>query len=63
MHLELLCLECGDALPHQWVQEIQGVFLLVPPRKVLSIELAPPQTEKMTKYPGTTQDTKTFSSC
>ena len=33
-------------------------FQLVPPRKVLSMELVPPNSKKMTKYTGPTQDTE-----
>ena len=35
--------------------EVQGVFLLVLPRKILSMELVPANSEKMTKF---TEDSK-----
>ena len=36
---------------------IQGVFLMVPPRKLRSMKMVPPNSEKMTRFTGSTQNT------
>ena len=36
---------------------IQGVFLMVQPRKLRSMKMVPPNSEKMTRFTGSTQNT------